>query len=148
MGNINKPMDIPELNIKPPIEGKIRLSEDMQQTLALLSAYCENKRVILKASESGVLNTTSAKIKDIVHFTGVGAGDTQTGENIPCTECVCMGHPDNTGKVWVRPDKTASVNNAWPLSTGEVVGFTLDNLKQLNMLIAVAGEKLIVAYTR
>jgi len=148
MGNINKPMDIPELNIKPPIEGKIRLSEDMQQTLALLSAYCENKRVTLKASESGVLNTTSAKIKDIVHFTGVGASDTQTGENVSCTECFCMGHPDNTGKVWVRPDKTASVNNAWPLAGGEVVGFTLDNLKQLNMLIAVAGEKLIVAYTR
>jgi len=148
MSNINKPMDVPELNLKPPIDGKVRLSEDMQQTLALLTAYCENKRVTLKASESGVLNTTSAKIKDIVHFTGVGANDTQTGESVPCTECMVMGHPDNTGKVWVRSDKTASVDNAWPLAAGEVVNFTLDNLKQLNMLIVVDGEKLICAYTR
>ena len=148
MSDINKPMDVPELNLKPPIDGKVRLSEDMQQTLALLTAYCENKRVTLKASESGVLNTTSAKIKDIVHFAGVGANDTQSGENVQCTECLVMAHPDNASKVWVRPDKTASVNNAWPLAAGEVVGFTLDNLKQLNMLIVCGGEKLIVAYTR
>jgi len=148
MSNINKPMDIPELNLKPPIDGKVRLSEDMQQTLALLSAYCENKRVILKASESGVLNVASAKIKDIVHFTRDGVDEELAGENVPCTECFCMGHPDNTGKVWVRPDKTATVDNAWPLAGGEVVGFTLDNLKQLNMFIAVDEETLIVAYTR
>jgi len=141
-------MGVPELNLKPPIDGKVRLSEDMQQTLALLTAYCENKRVTLKASESGVLNTTSAKIKDIVHFTGVGANDTQTGESVPCTECLVMAHPDNTGKVWVRPDKTAAVDNAWPLAAGEVVNFTLDNLQQLNMLVVVAAEKVIVAYTR
>jgi len=148
MSNINKPMAVPELNLKPPIDGKVRLSEDMQQTLALLTAYCENKRVTLKASESGVLNTTSAKIKDIVHYTGVGANDTQTGKNVSCTEIMVMGHPDNTGKVWVRPDKMATVNNSWALSAGEVVGFTVDNLKQLNMLIVVDGEKLICAYTR
>jgi len=148
MGNINKPMDIPELNIKPPIDGKVRLSEDMQQTLALLVGYGDNARKVLRASESGVLNVTSARIKDIEHYTGVGANDTQTGENIPCTECLVMAHPDNTGNVWVRPDKTATVNNAWPLAGGEVVSFTVDNLKQLNMLIVVAGEKVIVAYTR
>lgn len=148
MANINKPMDIPDLNIKPPIDGKVRLSEDMQQTLALLIGYGDNARKLLRASESGVLNTTSARIKDIVHYTGVGANDTQTGDNVPCTECLVMGHPANTGKVWVRPDETATINNAWPLSASEVVNFTLDNLKQLNMLMVVAGEKIIVAYTR
>lgn len=148
MPDINKPMTTPELNLKPPIDGKVRLSEDMQQTLALLCAYVDSKRVILKASESGVLNVTSARIKDIKHYPGVGANDTQTGDNIPCTECLVMGHPDNTGKVWVRPDKTATVDNAWPLAAGEVVNFTLDNLKQLNMLIVVADEKVIVGYTR
>jgi len=141
-------MDVPELNLKPPIDGKVRLSEDMQQTLALLTAYCENKRVTLKASESGILNTTSAKIKDIVHYTRVGVTEEKMGDVVQCTECLVMGHPDNIGKVWVRPDKTATIDNAWPLSAGEVVGFTLDNLKQLNMFIAVDGETVIVAYTR
>ena len=147
MANIGKPMDVPELNIKPPITGKVRLSEDMQQTLALLTAYCENKRVTLKASESGVLNVASAKIKDIVHIEGVGANSEKTGSDTPCTECLVMAHPNNTGLVWVRPYKTATVNNAWPLAKSEVVSFTLNNLKQLNALIVVAGEKLIVAYT-
>ena len=148
MPEISKPMDVPELKLRPPIEGKVRLSEDMQQVLSLLTAYCENKRVTLKASESGILSVASAKIKDIVHIVGVGANSEKTGSNVPCTECLVMGHPDNTDKVWVRPYKTATVNNAWPLSKSEVVGFTLNNLKQLNMLIVVDGEKVIVAYTR
>jgi len=148
MPDINKPMAVPDLNLKPPIDGKVRLSADMQQTLALLTAYGDNARKLLRASESGVLNTTSARIKDIKHYTGVGANDTQTGDNISCTECLVMGHPDNTGKVWVRPDKAATVDNAWPLAAGEVVGLTLDNLKQLNMLIVTDGEKVICAYTR
>jgi len=148
MGNINKPMDIPELNIEPPISGKLRLSEDMQQTLALLTGYSDNKRVVLRASESGILYVAEPRIADIVHYTGVGANDTQTGGDIPCTEAIVTGHPDNTGKIWVRPDKTATVNNAWPLEAGDVVTFTLDNLKQLNMLFVVASEKVIVGYTR
>jgi len=148
MPDINKPMAVPDLNLRPPIDGKVRLSEDMQQTLALLTGYCENKRVTLKASESGILSVASAMIKDIVHITGVGANSEKTGGDVPCTECLVMGHPDNTGNVWVRPYKTATVNNAWPLAAGEVVGFTVDNLKQLNMLVIVDGEKVIVAYTR
>ena len=148
MSNINKPMDIPELNIKPPIDGKVRLSEDMQQTLALLVGYGDNARKLLRASESGVLNTASARLKEIVHFTGVGANDERKGFATPCTECMIMGHPDNTGLVWVRADKGAAVSNAWPLAASDVVNFTLDNLKQLNMLIVVDGEKIIVAYSR
>ena len=147
MPDINKPMNIPELNLKPPIDGKVRLSEDMQQTLALLTAYGVNQRKLLRASESGVLNVASARIKDILHYVGVGANDTQVGDNVSCTECLVMAHPENTGKIWVRPDKEASVDNAWPLAKSEVVNFTLDNLKQLNMLIVVDGEKLIVAYS-
>jgi len=148
MGSINKPMDVPELNLEPPIIGKLRLSEDMQQTLALLTAYGDNKRIVLRASESGVLSVASARIADIVHYTGVGASDEQAGGDVPCTEVMVMGHPDNTGVIWVRPDKTATADNAWPLAANAAVGFTLDNLKQLNMLIVVAGEKVIVGYTR
>jgi len=141
-------MDVPELNIEPPITGKVRLSEDMQQTLALLTAYCDNKRVTLKASESGVLNVASAKIRDIVHYTRTDPANPTQGDSVVCTECLIMGHPDNTGIIWVRPDKAAEITNAWPLSAGEVVSFTLDNLKQLKMNIATDGDILIVAYSR
>ena len=148
MSIIGKAMRFVGLSLEPPIDKSVRLSEDMQQTLALICAYGVDGRKLLRASESGVLNTTSARIKDIVHYTGSGANDIQSGDDIPCTECLVLGHPDNTGKVWVRSSTTATINNAWPLAAGEVVNFTLDNLKQLKMLIVVDGEKVIVAYTR
>lgn len=148
MSRIGKAMRFLGLILDQPIQGKVRLSEDMQQTLALLCAYGIDGRILLRASESGVLNVTSARIKDIAHYTGSGASDEQSGADIKCTECMVMGHPDNTGKIWVRPGGTASTSNAWPLSAGDVVNFTLDNLKQLSMLIVVDGEELIVAYSR
>jgi len=148
MSNINKPMDIPELNLKPPIDGKVRLSEDMQQTLALLCAYVNSKSVILKASESGVLNVTSARIKDIIHCVATVPNCSIVGPNVTCSEVLLMAHPDNTGLVWVRPDKPATANNAWPLAKSEVVNFSVDNLNQINALVIVDGETVIAAYTR
>jgi hypothetical protein len=148
MPNILKNMAVRFLGLQPPIEKAVRLSEDMQQTLSLLCAYGIDERKVLRASESGVLNVTSARIKDMVHFTGSGANDEQTGDDISCTECLIMAHPDNVSKVWVRPSKVATVNNAWPLDANDVMSFALDNLKQLNMLIVGDGEKVIAAYTR
>lgn len=148
MNLIGKAMQILDLDVQPPITGKVRLSDDMQQTLALLCGYGIDGRKVLRASESGVLNVTSARIKDIVHFTGAGANDEQTGPDVACCECMIAGHPTNTGLVWVRPKDTATDANAWPLAANAAVCFSLDNLKQLNMLIVVDGEKVIVAYTR
>lgn len=87
-----------------------------------------------------------AVLQNILHFTGSGANDTQQGSSVVCTELLCMAHPDNTGKVWVRTGVTATVNNAMPLAAGEVFSFNVDNLSELQMLIVVSGEKLIVAY--
>ena len=148
MPDINKPMDVPELNLKPPIDGKIRLSADMQQTLALLTAYGDNARKVLRASESGVLNVTSARIKDIVHYDRTDPVPMTEGDNVSCTECLIMAHPSNIDKVWVRPYKAATTENAWHLSAGEVINFTLDNLQQLKMNIVANGDGIIVAYTR
>lgn len=147
MSSISKSMDVAELNIKPPLTGKTRISDDMQQTLALLTALGADKRRPLRCSESGILNTCDPRIKDIVHLAGSGANDEITGADTPCSSCMVLGHPDNTGTVWVRPNTVASVNNAWPLEKNESVGFVLDNLSQLNALIVVDGEKIIVAYT-
>lgn len=145
---INKSMNVSELNIQPPLEGKARLSDDIQQTLALLTAFGSYKRKALRCSESGVLSVASSRIKDIVHYTQEGEVYEYKGDSEPCTECMVLGHPLNTGSVWVRPHKTATVNNAWPLAVGEVVNFSIDNLNQLNMLFIEAGDVVIVAYTR
>jgi len=101
-----------------------------------------------KATKYGreIRGRRGAKLIDIPHFTGSGANDTQQGSNIACGELMLMGHPDNTGKVWVRTGAVATVNNAWPLGAGEVANFHVDNLSELQMLIVEDGEKLIVAY--
>lgn len=145
---INKAMRILGLNVQPPIDDAVKLSDDMQQTLALLCGYGIDERKLLRASESGVLNVTSARLKDVVHFTGSGANDTQSGPDVTCCECMIMGHPSNTGLIWVRTKDVATVDNAWALAAKEAVSFTLDNLKQLQMLIVADGEKVIVAYSR
>ena len=148
MAKIGKPLPIPDLDLMPKPEGGIELSKDMQQVLSCMTGFWQNQRMLLKASPTGILQTCSARLSDVVHYTGVGANDEQTGDDVPCTECLCMGHPDNAGAVWVRPDVVATVDNAWPLNAREAISITLDNLRQLNMLIVADGDKLIVAHSR
>lgn len=148
MPNIKKPMGVPELNLQPPITGSLRMSEDIQQTLALLLAYGDNQRVLVKATEKGVLNTVSPQIKDIVVFTATDPVFSWQGGDIPCTEIVVIAGLDNTGKVWVRPNSVASAANGWPLNKGEVFGFTVENLNQLHVTIETTAEIAIIAYTR
>lgn len=148
MPEINKPMDIPELNLQPPITGKVKLSEDMQQTLALLCALGDSQRVPLMASAKGVLNTTSSQIKDIVVFTATSQTKEFQGDNIPCTEIVAIAGLSNGDRAWVRPYKIASSANGWPLDKGEVFGFAINNLNQLHVTIQTADDIVVVAYTR
>lgn len=148
MGSINKPMDIPELNLQPPITGKVKLSEDMQQTLALLCAYHNNKRVILQASDSGVLQIGEPVIKDIIIVTSATITGLAQGGDIPCSMAMVMAHPDNTDKTWVRPYQTCDATHKWPLQKWDMVKFAVDNLNRLYFLCDTAEEKIIIAYTR
>ncbi len=147
MKTIGTPMQCPELDIMPKLEGGIQLSNNMQQTLALLTAFWHNQRVVLKASPTGVLFTTSPELEDIIHVPGVGVNYEYQGPNIKSSEVMVMGHPDNTGNIWVRTKAVATINNAWPLAAKEVMGFTVTNLNMFHALIVVAGEKAIIAYT-
>lgn len=146
MQKIGTPLKCDDLNLQPEREGGIELSEDMQQVLSLMTGFSRNKRIVLRSSPVGALRTTSARIIDIKHFTGDGANDTQQGHDVPCSEVMCMGHPDNGGKVWVRSLSVATTSNSWPLGKGEMVNLSVDNLRDLQMLIVVDTEKLIVAY--
>lgn len=148
MSEINKPMHTPELNLTPPITGKVRLSDDMQQTLALLAGYYDSNRVILKATESGVLQVVQPVIKDITVFTAADPVFTWVGGDIPCTDVAVVAGLDNTGKVWVRPYSVASAANAWPLNKGEVFPFTISNLNQVHITIEVTAEIAVIAFTR
>lgn len=140
-------MRCPELDLSPQLSGAVQLSENMQQVLSLNTAFWRNQRVVLKASPTGVLFTCSPQLEDIIHVTGVGADDLYQGDNIKCSEVMVMGHPDNTGNVWVRTKAVATVDNAWPLAAKEVMGFSITNLNMLHLLIKLDTERAIIAYT-
>lgn len=148
MSDMNKPMDIPELGLKPPITSKVRLSDDMQQTLALLTGYFDSRRVLLKATESGVLQVVQPVIKDIVVFTATLGTQSWQGGDIPCTDVAVIGGLYNTGIVWVRPYSAASAANAWPLAKGDVFPFTIGNLNQLHITIETIDDLAAIAYTK
>lgn len=148
MSEIHRALRIPELDLRPPITGHVRLSEDMQQTLALLTAFGDNRRVILKATESGMLNVVSPQLKDVVVVTANATPYAWQGGDIPCTEVAVIAGLDNAGRVWVRPNSVVSAANGWPLDKGDPFGFTLSNLNQLHITIETTGEIAIVAYTR
>lgn len=144
---IGTPIAVPELNLIPEQQGGVQLSEDMQQTLALLTAFFLNKRVVLKASPAGMLYVAGPPMVDCFHITATGAAYTYQGENIPCSEVLVVAHPDNTGRVWVKPNATATVNNAIPLDAGDSLPVSIFNLNMLNLLIATNGEKALIAYS-
>lgn len=147
MPNIRKPMGVSELNLKPPIDGTVRLSEDMQQTLALLTAMGVTERKVLKCSESGILATTSPRVKGVWNETGSGANDDLVGDNIACTECLVMAHPDNGGRLWVKPFGAAAADDGVPLDAGDAINLTVDNLNQVNIRVVANGDKIVVLYS-
>ena len=148
MGEILLPFRIEDLLLKPEMAGRLRLSDDMQQTLASLVGYDDVARRLLRCSKSGTLFTTSPRISNISHITADQDTYTKQLSDIAATEIMIMAHPDNVGLVWVKNDETATVNNGWPLGPKEVVSFTVDNLNNVNILIALDTEKAIIAYTR
>lgn len=147
MGNSDTPVKMPELNLIPETERGIELDAGMKQVLAVLTAYCREERVVLKASPSGVLFTASSPLGDIFHVPASTGNFAYQGKNIACSEVLVMAYPTNASKIWVRTKTIATVDNAWPLDAYDVFSFTITNLNMLHILIVGNGEKAIIAYS-
>ncbi|MBA7704992.1 hypothetical protein ES703_113816 [subsurface metagenome] len=148
MRDILIPFRIEDLLLKPEMAGRITLSDDMQQTLASLVGYDGVARRLLRSSRSGILYTASPRIHKIVHVARPSDPYVWTGSDIKTTEIMVMGHPSNTGLIWVKNDEAIVAADGWPLGSKEVLNLTLDNLINLNIFFATAGDVAIVAYTR
>ena len=147
MGNPNGPVKMPELNTIPESERGIELDAGMKQVLAVLAAYCQEKRVSLRCSPGGVLYVSSSQVGDILHILATGANHLYQGDDVQCSEVMVMGHPSNGDTIWVRTHKQADTNNSWPLLKNEVVSFSISNLSLLRIRIVADTEKAIVLYT-
>jgi len=147
MGRVTQSMESESLGLRIQDPSNVRVSDDFIQTLTLLLGYNDAKRVLLRASPNGILFTSSPRLVDVFHWTATTANAAKQGDNIPCTEVLCMGHPSNGDTVWVRTRKTATVDNAIPLAKNDVMVFSVNNLNELYALIVADTERLIVGYT-
>jgi hypothetical protein len=143
---IGTPLQVPELELQPPYAGNIVLSSEMQQSLALLTAFYKNTRVILKGTPNGILNVTSCLIQDVEILTSTAPNEDKQGSDIKCSECIVISHPDNVGRIYFKPNATATTANGLPLDSGDSLNVGTYNLNSLNFLIVSTGDKVILLY--
>lgn len=147
MPEVLVPLPFAELPTKPPITARIRLSEEMQQVLSLLSGYDGASRRLLRCTETGILQTVNPLLQGFINVGDEGAAYDYQGPDVKCTEVVVRSNPNNVGEVWVNVYAAAAVDTGWPLDTGEYIPLTITNLNHLHVHIVTAAEKVIIEYT-
>ena len=146
MHDAKKTLPFNQLDAEPPITGRMRVSADAQQTLALLSGFDGVERRLIEISKQGILITADVRPKDVINVTGVGADDDWQGDNIKCSEVKVMAHPDNASRLWVNIDEGGAEDEGEPLDAGDWLRWGLENLKNLHVHIVGAGDKVIITY--
>lgn len=148
MFEILKSLTFDDLPTRPEITGRPKLSEDMQQTIALLSGWDGATRRLIGVSPSGVLYTASPRVKGIANISDAGAGYDWQGGDITTSEVLVKANPNNSGEVWVMVSAVAAVDTGYPLDAGDSLVFSINNLHTLHIHVVNAGEKAIVIYTK
>lgn len=148
MGEISIPFPIFEILVSPEPTARLRISDDIQQTLASIMGYDGEGRRLLRCGKKGTLFVSSAVLQDIVVLTADQISYVWQGGDIETSEILLRAHPDNAGRVYVRCDSVALATNAWMLDAGESIQFSVNNLNRLHVTIAADTEKAILAYTR
>ena len=141
------PLTFDDLPIKPPLVGRPRISEDMQQTVALLVGWDETTRRLIRVSPTGVLYVASPRVKGIINELSTGDGDTYQGGDIKTSEVMIRAKPTNSGRVWINVGAAANDNVGYPLDSGEWVSFSINNLHTLYLYFTKAADYAIIVYT-
>ncbi len=147
MAKMTMPLASDQVGLRPSLPSQIPVSDELRQAIAMLFGFSQGERVALNATPSGILYTTSPRLVDVFHWTAAAPNTAKQGDNIACSELLCMAHPDNTGRIWVRTKTAAAANNAFPLDKGDIIGFSVENLSELRALIVANGDTLIVGYS-
>jgi len=148
MFEILKSLTFEDLPTKPEISGRPKLSEDLQQTIALLSGWDGATRRLVGVSPSGVLHTASPTVKGIANITASAGDYNWRGGYIPTSEVLIKANPNNTGEVWANVSVAAAPDTGYPLDAGDYVVCSINNLRSLHIHIVNTGEKAIIVYTK
>ena len=147
MFEILKSFTFDDLPTKPEITGRPKLSDDLQQTIALLSGWDGVTRRLIRCSPSGVIRVGSARTRGLYNIVANQDAYTITCADCPTSEVMLRAFPDNTGRVFVNIAAAASLNVGYPLFTGEWVNLSVNNLNSLQLYIEKNTDKVAVIYT-
>lgn len=146
--DIIKPLPFDDLPTKPEIVGRPKMSDDIQQTAALLVGWDGATRRLVRVSPSGVLHTASARVKGVTNILANQGSYNWQGGDVSTSEVLIRANPKNSGEVWVRVGAVAGVDTGYPLDAGDFVVWGINNLHSLHIHIVNTGEKAIVVYTK
>lgn len=148
MSEILIPLTFEDLPVKPPLVGRPRISEDLQQTVALLSGWDNTTRRLIRVSPTGILYIAEAPVKGVFNILADQDAYTWQGGIISTSEVLIKAHPDNAGRVWANVGIAGAVDTGYPLDAGDSVCWSMQNLRSLHLYIALDTEKAIVIYTK
>lgn len=147
MYDILKPFTFDDIPTKPEIKGRPKLTEDLQQTLALLSAWDSRTRRLVRCSPTGVIRVGSARAMGVYNIVANQDGYVITCDDCPASEVMLRAFPDNSGRVFVNIGIAAALNTGYPLFTGEWVNLSVNNLNSLQLYIEKSTDKVAAIYT-
>ena len=147
MAKMNLPLVSQGLSNRSPLPPMSPLSDYVQQSLAVLLGYTYGETVPLRSSPSGVLYVAEPRITDIFTWKAAAIDEYHQGSNLPCTQVMCLAHPDNTGRIWLAARRLPTVTDSIPLDKTQSWTFSVENLNELQALIKVANDQLVVAYS-
>lgn len=147
MKDILKSLTFDDLPTKPPISGRLKMSDDLQQTIALLSGWDGATRRLCRVTPTGVLYFASPPVQGISNILSDETTYNWQGGNIKTSEVIVRADKTNNDDVWVNVGAVAVANTGYPLDGGEWVNFSITNLNMLHIHIVATAERAIVIYT-
>jgi len=147
MPEILKSLTFDDLPTRPPLVGRPRLSEDLQQTIALLAGWDGATRRLVRVTPTGVIRECSGRAVGVYNILADQDAYTLTCNDCPVSEVMIRAFPDNTGRVFVNIGTAAALNTGYPLFTGEWVKMSVNNLNSLQLYIEKDTDKVAAIYT-
>jgi len=148
MSTIITPLGFEELKTKPPLSPQVRLSEDMQQTLALLAGFDGVQRHLIRTTPTGIIQVVNPLIQAIINHTSTGGNEAYQHSPQRCSEVIVRANPNNGGDIWLNVGAAAGVDTGWVLDANEQIPITVANLAHIQLLIVTSGDKVQIIYTQ
>jgi len=148
MPEILKSLTFEDLPTRPPLVGRPRISEDLQQTVALLVGWDGATRRLVRVSPLGVLYAVSPPVQGIINLLADQAAYNWQGDYIETNEVMIRAHEDCVSGLWINVGAAAAPDTGYFLDNREVVVFSITNLHSLHIHIVDDTQKAFIIYTK